>query len=283
MTSLRQSNPAVRRGVVTATDANLFRDLRFMVESIRKFGSTPICVYDLGMRHDQLNWCLRQPNLICRPVPPMPTPLADYVGKHRWQAWLKPTYIDDGPLDQILWIDADCVVLSPLDEAFDLIDQGPLLMPEVAVGCGANHTDLYRKHLPIDDVDRRCNAEMNNGVIGFDVRRDRELLDAWIHAFQWAVENPESRHLMRWYDQGALLWAVLHTENETRLQSCHKWNWPACAGAPLLEISANESCSLIDAIARVHPEASIVHYFGLVKLSIALDDEIHQRFLGATA
>lgn len=275
------SGAAVRRGVVTATDANLFRDLRFLIESIRKVDSIPIWVYDLGMRHDQLNWCLRQENVVCRPVPPMQKALADYVGKHRWQAWLKPTYIDDAPLDQVLWIDADCVVLSPLDEAFGLIDQGPLLMPEVAIGCGANHKDLYRFHLPIEKIDERCATEMNNGVIGLDVRRDRDLLDAWIHAVQWAIENPGARHLMRWYDQGALLWAVLHTDNESRLQPCHRWNWPARADMPLLKIAAAEGCYLLDAIARVHPEAAIVHYFGLVKLSIALDDEVHGQFLGA--
>ncbi len=272
------SVPGRRRGVVTGADANLFRDLQFMIQSLRSVDETPLVVYDLGLRHEQLQWCLRQGNVCCRPLPPMSESLDRFVGQHRWQAWLKPTYIADAPFDQLLWVDADCVVLSPLQEVFQEIEDAPLLMPEVAVGCGANHSDLYTRHLPIRDAQRRGNAEMNNGVIGFDRHRDRELIDAWLYVVQWAVEHPELRHLIRWYDQGALLWAILRTENESHIRTCRNWNYPANPNGQLLARAVENKISLLDAIRAAHPDARIVHWFGLIKLSVALNEEINQLF-----
>lgn len=273
-----------RRGVVTAADANLFRDLQFMIQSLRSVDDIPLVVYDLGLRHEQLQWCLRHKHVTCRPLPPMSDSLAAYVGQHRWQAWLKPAYIHDAPFDQVLWVDADCVILSPLDEAFQQIQDAPLLMPEVAVGCGANHADLYTTHLPIRDAQRRGKAEMNNGVIGFDRTRDRELIDAWLYVVQWAVEHPELRHLIRWYDQGALLWAILRTDNESNIRDCHDWNFPANANGQLIACARENGISILEAIREAHPSAQIVHWFGLIKLSVALNEEITQMFAaGVTA
>ena len=274
---------ALRRGVVTAADANLFRDLQFMIQSLRSVDDIPLVVYDLGLRHEQLQWCLQHNNVTCRPLPPMSDSLAAYVGQHRWQAWLKPTYIHDAPFDQLLWIDADCVILSPLDEAFQQLQDGPLLMPEVAVGCGANHADLYTTHLPIRDPQRRGKAEMNNGVIGLDRRRDRELIDAWLYVVQWAVEHPELRHLIRWYDQGALLWAILRTENDSNIRDCHNWNYPANADGHLIASASENGASIVAAIRAKHPDARIVHWFGLIKLSVALNDEITRMFAADVA
>jgi hypothetical protein len=268
-------------GIVTAADTNLFRDLQFLIHSLRATNDTPLLVYDLGLSHDQLHFCLSQHNVTCRPLPPMSDSLASYVGQHRWQAWLKPTYIQDAPFDRLIWIDADCVVLAPLQDVFDMIERGPLLMPEVSVGCGANHLELYTEHLPIRDPLRRGCAEINNGVIGLDRQRDRELLDAWLFAVQWAVEHSDLRHLIRWYDQGALLWSILRTENEQSIQKCRKWNYPANAANPLISIAAHHEMSLLEAIRATHPDAGIVHWFGLIKLSVALNDEIQRLFLSA--
>jgi hypothetical protein len=271
-------HPGRRRGVVTAADAGLFDDLKFMISSLRASDETPLVVYDLGLRHDQLQWCLSQTNVTCRPLPAMSDSLAGFVGEHRWQAWLKPAYIHDAPFDQLLWLDADCVVLSPLEELFQQLEDAPVLMPEVALGCGANHSTLYAHYLPIRDPEIRGAAEMNNGVIGFDRHRDRDLIAAWLYAVQWAVEHPELRHLFRWYDQGALLWAILRTENEHHIRESHDWNYPASVTGQLVRHAVENGVSVLDAIRAGHPTARIVHWFGLIKLSVALNEEVSRLF-----
>lgn len=266
------------RGIVTAADSNLFRDLQFMIESLRLVDASPIVVYDLGLRHEQLLWCLAQPKVTCRPIPVLSRAMRKFVGQNRWQAWLKPAYLKDVPFDRFLWIDADCVVVSPLDDAFAEIDKGPMLMPEVAPGCGSNHEKLYTTYLPIKDPASRKVTEINNGVIGFCRHRDQELLDAWLFSVEWAIENPELRHLFRWYDQGALLWAILRTHNEHFIRGSKKWNYPANPNGTLLQHAIGNSVSVIDTIRTMHPNAGIVHWFGLLKLSISLDDEVNALF-----
>ncbi len=267
-----------RRGIVTAADSHIYRDLQFLIQSLQAVDKHPIIVYDLGLKHYQLEWCLSQPNVTCRPLPPLSPSLRQYVGQHRWQAWLKPAYIRDADLDEMAWIDADCVVVEPLTDFFAMLEEAPLLMPEVAPGCGANHADLYTKHLPIANADERISTEINNGVIGLHRNRDHDLLDAWLYAVEWAVENPQLRHLIRWYDQGAFLWAILKTGNERNILSSQRWNYPAQIHRPLLSHAIENRISLVETMRLMHPAASIVHWFGLCKLSIAFNEEINRLF-----
>ena len=119
---------------------------------------------------------------------------------------------------------------------------------------------------------------MNNGVLGFDLVRDRELLDAWLFAVDWAIGHPELRHLIRWYDQGALLWAVVRTNNDKRISSSNRWNYPARPYLPLLSQAIKCELDFVEVMRRNHPGAGIIHWFGLCKLSIALDDEVNKLF-----
>jgi hypothetical protein len=271
------SSSSSRQGIVTAGDSPIFRDLQFLIQSLQSSYSGPVVIYDLGMSTSELQWCLNQPNVTCRPLPPMTAAMARYVGMHRWQPWLKPTYIADAPFDRILWLDADCVVLDPVEELFERLDEGPVLLPEVCPGGGRNHARLYEL-LPIADAQRHHAFEINNGVIGLDRHRDRELLAAWLYAVDWAITNDGRRHLMRWYDQGAFLWAILKTHAETHISSEQKWNFPAKPVSIIIRHAIENRLSLLDAIRYFHPEASIVHWYGLYKLSIALNNELHELF-----
>ncbi len=267
------------QGIVTAGDQTIFRDLQFLLLSLRDHNAGPIVVYDLGLETYQLQWCLRQPNVTCRPLPPLTRVMREFVGSHRWQAWLKPAYIWDAPFDRILWLDADCVVLDSVSDAFARIDDGPFLLPEVCPGGGRNHPRLY-KILPIDDREQRQGIEINNGVIGLDRRRDQDLLAAWLYGVEWAISNSGRRHLMRWYDQGAMLWAILKTGREGNIVSDQTWNYPAKPLTHMVRQATRNGQGILAAIREAHPEASLVHWFGMNKLSVALDNEIRNIFLG---
>ena len=271
--------PASRRGIVTAGDSPIFRDLQFLILSLRDYNDDPVVIYDLGLATHELHWCLSQPNVTCRPLPPLTQAMAKFVGSHRWQAWLKPAYIFDAPFDRILWVDADCVVLDSLAGAFAQVDEGPLLLPEVCPGGGRNHSRLYES-LPVDNAGRGREIEMNNGVIGLDLPRDRALLDAWLYAVEWAIQNEGHRHLMRWYDQGALLWAIAKTGLEAHVKSDQTWNYPAKPVPGFLRDAVRDRQSLLESIRDAHPEARVVHWFGLNKLSVALDQEVRNLFAG---
>ena len=271
--------PAARRGIVTAGDSAIFRDLQFLLLSLREWNDDPVVIYDLGLATHELHWCLSQPNVTCRPLPPLTKAMAKFVGSHRWQAWLKPAYIFDAPFDRLLWIDADCVVLDSLADAFAQIDNGPFLLPEVCPGGGRNHSRLYES-LPVDNSGQGREIEMNNGVIGLDLPRDRALLDAWLYAVEWAIKNEGHRHLMRWYDQGALLWAISKTQSESHIVSEQTWNYPAKPVSGFLLQAVRDRQNLLEAIKGAHPDARIVHWFGLNKLSVALDQEVRNLFAG---
>ena len=269
--------PGSRRGVVTAGDTPIFRDLQFLILSLRAFNDDPVIVYDLGLATHELQWCLDQPNVTCRPLPPLTREMARFVGSHRWQAWLKPAYLLDAPFDQILWLDADCVVLDSVAGAFSRLGEGPLLLPEVCPGSGRNHPRLYDV-LPVDSPGRQ-EVEINNGVIGLDRQRDRALLDAWLYAVEWAIRNEGHRHLLRWYDQGALVWAISKTGLHAHVATDQAWNYPAKPAADVLRHAVGGRRSVLASIRDLHPEARIVHWFGLNKLSVALDREIRELFV----
>jgi hypothetical protein len=269
--------PSSRRGIVTAGDSPIFRDLQFLILSLQEYNDDPVVIYDLGLATHELHWCLSQPNVTCRPLPPLTRAMAKYVGAHRWQAWLKPAYIFDAPFDRLLWIDADCVVLDSLEGAFAQVEEGPLLLPEVCPGNGRNHSRLYDS-LPVDRAARGREVEINNGVIGLDLFRDRALLSAWLYAVDWAIRNEGHRHLMRWYDQGALLWAISKTRAEAHVRSEQTWNYPAKPVPGFLRHAVRDRRSLLESIRDAHPEARVVHWFGLNKLSVALDQEVRNLF-----
>lgn len=269
--------PASRRGIVTAGDTPIFRDLQFLILSLEACNDVSVVVYDLGLATHELQWCLSQPNVTCRPLPPLTRAMTQFVGSHRWQAWLKPAYILDAPFDRILWLDADCVVLDSVADAFSQVEGGPFLLPEVCPGSGRNHPRLYES-LPIADCGRQ-EIEINNGVIGLDRQRDRALLDAWLYAVEWAVRNEGHRHLMRWYDQGALLWAISKTRLQARISTDQTWNYPAKPVSCILGHAVRNHRSVLASIRDVHPEARVVHWFGLNKLSVALDREVRELFV----
>jgi hypothetical protein len=269
--------PASRRGIVTAGDSPIFRDLQFLILSLQDCNDFPVVVYDLGLATHELQWCLSQPNVKCRPLPPLTPAMARFVGSHRWQAWLKPTYLLDAPFDRMLWLDADCVVLDSVADAFSCVGEGPLLLPEVCPGSGRNHPRLY-DFLPIADPGHR-EVEINNGVIGLDRQRDRPLLDAWLYAVEWAIRNEGHRHLLRWYDQGALVWAICKTGLTDSVTTDQTWNYPAKPVSDVLRHAVGNHRSVLASIRDLHPDARIVHWFGLNKLSVALDREIRELFV----
>jgi Protein of unknown function (DUF3431) len=278
---------AVTEGVVTAADARFFPDLQWFLLSYGRWCRYPVVVYDLGLYDDQRRWCLEQPGVAVLPMPTIYSPV-EHIRQHSfWQGWLKPFYVYNAPFDRVLWIDADCTLVAPLNDAFRTIAEQPLVVRDGTIAVTENPPDLYR-HLTIPDHVRTHGITLNAGVVGLCKIRDRALLNAWTYGVAWAALNPDKRGLSAWCDQGMLLWAAHRTGQTQFIERSLEWNWPVdCAqgrppmarSASLLVAATAKGHSVLEEIRCRYPQAKIVHWLGVYKLARQLDAEIKRLFL----
>jgi hypothetical protein len=267
-------------GVVTAADAGFFADLQFLIRSVSQFNRRPLALFDLGLLPDQREWCLAQPGVTCLPIPAV----QDTVGairRHRWwQTWLKPFYIFEAPFDRVLWIDADCIVLDDLSEAFQLIEKRPLISRDGTGAKTCNDNRLYER-LSLGHAvssESRDGMNLNAGVLGLCKIRDRSLLHTWAFGIQWAATHAESHPHIAWADQGLLVWALLRTGGADDIRQDLCWNYPSFEAGGLIASAAANRRTLLEEIQHRYPAAKIVHWFGIHKLSRQIQEEIQHAF-----
>ena len=199
--------PQQRRGLITAADAGIFRDLQFLIYSFQGSQGYPLIVYDLGLTPQQRAWCEDQPLVRCVPFRIDEMPFDRFRPLHLWQTWLKPFYFLKAPFDQMLWIDADCCVLRDVEEAFAIIERQPLVVRDATSVRTENDPRLYTE-LPIPADRKTGGVVVNAGVVGLCRHRDRALLNAWAFGVDWAARQPGRAGRVAWMDQGMLLWAA---------------------------------------------------------------------------
>ncbi len=264
-------------GIVTACDSGFFSNLRFLIVSLRRFCSHPIIVFDLGLSETQLTWLRQYPDLLILPMLRFDKWIEPIRREPWWQTWLKPFYIQAAPYDRVLWIDADCVVTGPLDEAFECLNWSPLLTSDGTPADTRNRPRLYR-HLRLSPTQSADAVSVNAGVIGVCKIRDRTLLDTWTWGIQWAAQQPKLRNLVAYADQGILHWAIARTDAATSIQGNTRWACPCRPGTDWISQSLNGMQSLLSAIRNAHPGASIVHWYGVHKLTTILLEELSHQF-----
>ena len=268
----------IREGLVTAADARFFRDLQFLVNSHRQRDRFPLIVFDLGLHPEQCDWCSAQTGVGLVSVPPIYKPVESIKRRHWWQTWLKPFYIYHAPLDRVLWIDADCVIVGELSHAFGLLDEAPLLVRDGTDVVTENHPVLY-ENLPLPDGRATNDVNLNAGVVGLCKLRDRPLLNAWAFGVAWAAMHPERQKLSAWADQGMLLWAAHRTDSVGAIRHDLGWNFPAQGTNNLILRAVRNQRSILDEIRCDYPGANIVHWLGRRKLSEQLVDELQSLFV----
>lgn len=266
------------QGIITAADSGFFRDLQFLVHSHLQKDQYPLAVIDLGLDQNQRDWCLDQPGVGVLAMPHIYKPVERIRSRHWWQTWLKPFYIYHVPFDRVVWMDADCVILGDLSEAFELIESQPLLVRDGTDVVTENHPLLY-KHLPLPKEARTKGVNLNAGVVGLCKIRDRTLLNAWSYGVAWAAMNPEKQALSAWADQGMLLWAVHQTGMVNAIQSELDWNFPAGQAPELIANAVNNRHSILDELCQKYPNANVAHWLGTGKLSGQLIDQLERLFV----
>lgn len=268
------------RGLVTAADARYFRDLQMFVRSLAANNSenSPLCVFDLGLTPGQRDWCNSQPQVLCTVFPEQTAKLQRLSQYAMWQAWLKPYYLAQAPFERVIWIDADCTVLSDIGALFESLEHRPLLFRDSTSSSVENDPRLYR-FLPVDSNGSSNDRGVNSGVVGLCKWRDRELLAAWAWGVLWCAARPERQRYAAWWDQGMLTWAIKRTGKSHLIRDEPAWNLPAREFRDLLSQAIRNGGSLLDEIRRRFPDAHNVHWVGDWKLSKQLSREFDKLFV----
>jgi hypothetical protein len=254
---------APRSGIVTAATADIFFDTQQLLQSLERFGRCPVEVFDLGLTDSQKEWVEKHPQRTLRQRPRWINRVSRLQQIREWPTWLKPFYILHSRFDRVLWIDADCVVLRDPAAAFEFIRKQPLVVIDTTKAAVCNHPSLYDE-LPAGDVD--ASVRLNAGIVGLDRHRDAELLGAWAWAVQWAARNLRLRNRFRWFDQGALLWALQRLSMTSVISSDTTWNTPWLTEENPVEQSFVSGVPLSELLKLRFPSAGIVHFLGKQKL-----------------
>jgi hypothetical protein len=259
-------------GIVTLADSNYFSGLVLLRRSVQESWPVPIACFDLGLTDEQLSFAESLSDLTVLPLPDTglirriksefenATPLIKRI-KRVWPLWICPLLIEAAPFRRVFWLDCDLVVLRDLEELFRLLDLGPVFTPEnLAPEATPNKPELYDL-LPITRIFDPLEPRVNGGVSGWDLVRDRVVLDAYIYAVARACEDRRVRNAISWHDQGALIWAIQKCGMEHRVMNTTKWN--LCVHRSLLSArSIVWNDCFLEQVRHTVSDANILHWNG---------------------
>jgi len=125
-------------GIVVATDENQEWYLKWWWEHYSKHNTLPVTFFDIGMSKSARLWCEKRGTVISFSLPQSYIAQKDdiplkiqkdweenYYGplwECRNQWFNKPFALLKSPYDRTLWMDLDCEVRLPLDQAFDFCE-----------------------------------------------------------------------------------------------------------------------------------------------------------------
>lgn len=260
--------------VVTLADAHYFPGLLTLYHSIQKSYPVPVVCYDIGLTSEQKALVTKRshPRLYIEPIPT--TSEIQLIkstldggslakpGKREWPLWVCPFLIAACPFRRVFWLDCDLVVLRDLQGLFEMLDHGPVFTQEnLAPEQTPNKPDLYEL-LPIDrKYDPRL-PTLNGGVSGWDLVRDKSVLQAYMYPVLQACEDSNVRKAISWHDQGALIWAVQKNGLENRVTKDWKWNLCVVHSQAVNKQYDWNSPRLLEKLREDAPNANLLHWNG---------------------
>lgn len=267
------SAPPSHEGIVTLADANYFPGLETLYLSAQQSRPMRVTCFDIGLTKDQRQRATAHcPLLDIQPIPDTDdirkikaafehaAPLAKVV-KRVWPLWICPFLIAAAPYRRTFWIDADVVILRDLDGLFAMLDAGPVFTIENnAPEFTPNKPALYQ-HLPIPRAFDQAVPVANGGVSGWDLERDREVLQAYMHPIRQACQRLEVRESISWHDQGALIWAIQRHGLEHRVLRDPSWNL-CIRHSPARQRRYAWGPGAIEELRQADPSAHLLHWNG---------------------
>ena len=224
-----------KEGIVTLADRNYFPGLQMLYASVQSDYPVPIVCFDAGLTAEQKRWLAEN----CSALHVSPLPQDGIIGeikatmgygtlpkpgKRVWPIWICPFLISSAPFERTFWLDSDIVVLRNLKRLFDMLEEGPVFTPENhAPEVTANKAELYNL-LPISRAFDWTKPAVNGGVSGWDLKRDRDVLEDYKYPIRQACRDKRIRDAISWWDQGALIWAIQLNELAHRVLKSWRWN-----------------------------------------------------------
>lgn len=198
-------------GVITSADTKIFLGLQMLIMSIR--GRIPLVVFDLGLTEAERAWC-RSKGVDVRSIENH----LDVGGD--WRYYIKPFAIRLSPFKRTLWTDADTIFVGDPDPLFRRMAEKPFAVEHWdAPGYHPNDEEAYAMY-PVF----RFPLSVNNGVLGFDLVRDKMLLDEFANAVDAVCSDDKLRGHVQWWDEGCYHLAVQKCDMPDVVVKHKGWN-----------------------------------------------------------
>ena len=265
-------------GIVTAASRQFFPGLALLSRSVMDLNpSLPIACFAPGLDCGERRCAATGlPNVSLLPIPQNPG--IELVrsrlsgrgrrGRQEWLIWACPFFIAASPFRRTLWLDCDIVVLRHLDVLLGMIDDGPVFT--AADPSDRDKTDNsphLLASLPLT-VPPSEQPRINAGVIGLDLKRDAHLLEAYQLPVLRAAADPSVRELVSYYDQGALIWAIMQCNLPHRVFGT-QWNTSVAGLGPDAAMQfrrysdLSQTGTLFRSLRHDFPGTNILHWYGL--------------------
>jgi hypothetical protein len=210
------------RIIAIACDRNYFASLKALINSVHAYHpELPVFVFERGFHTAELAWLSNHPAYIeVRPVARFP-----YPAPGMWEAKQQVPAECIAHAQCVCLIDADIVLLSRIDDVFELADEG-----KVVAG-----RDGFESYFNIDHqayspsiVGQKWD-HVNSGLLCFDVRRHWDLAGLWAFSSNYGEYTPNGGYpigLPGMGDQGLLdgVLAVLKKRDCLHLLPHHTWH-----------------------------------------------------------
>ncbi|MDB4490029.1 hypothetical protein N9045_00790 [bacterium] len=283
-------------GIVTAFNNKFYQDFKFFVRSLRKYTNIPLYAYPIDEPTSENTPNLKE--LIKDDFKSIsdssyakisiPSEMLDdllKIDNERWIQWHKAKLIkhvaEELRLTKVLWIDSDIVVLDNICPIFDHIDERLFVTKDYFAPLTCKNSDaLYDKFTNARVSPEEENIVLNSGVVGFNLPRDKPILNSWIAKTQLIEQDPSIKDLISLYDQGTLLWTLRDMKRLDLISDLPHFNHNAKRNAyerddstkwPGEELGGN----IFDQIKIDNPNVILCHYAGLPKLSNLLHFNHH--------
>lgn len=282
----QDSSQIALSGVITVCDHSYFPGLLMLHRSVQESGDYPVACYDIGLTEAQRAEAMARRNLHILPLPDDPLIAAiqaelhtdsavKKAGKRIWPLWICPVLIKHAPFQNVIWLDCDLVVLRDLPALFEKLKDHPVFTSEtLAPAQTPNKPALYQR-LKIARTFNPKEPTINAGVSGWNKSRDQALIDAYIHPVEQAITDPETRSLISWHDQGALIWAIQSAGKEHCVEADHRWN-KAAALTPLKNTALPWNEDFLPRLRSQYPDVKIMHWNGMVPPWASRDTPVAQ-------
>jgi len=210
------------RAIAIPCDQGYFPGLRALINSIFAYHpELPVLVFERGFHTAELAWLAKHPARIeVRSVNRFP-----YPAPGMWEAKQQVPAECIAHARTVCLIDADIVLLSRIDDVFELAEEGRIVAGSDGVQAYFNiDHQVYSPSIVGQKWDR-----LNSGLVCFDVRRHWDLAGLWAFSANYGAYTPNGGYplgLPGMGDQGLLdgVLAVLHKRDSYHLLPLHAWH-----------------------------------------------------------